>query len=266
MKSKNIDKNIIVLFDEHGTPTFDNRETDIFLGVAVVYDINYEKELFKKCNDQFGLSNKNPLKNNRINTTRALNIVKLLNEIKLEIEVATINLCNTDLQRVVTLYEDYGNVLREFHRGVRGRPKAQIIHEEIQSYVVFYIISKYIEKYPSSTFFSIFIDSWSFPNNDISIAVELASKSIENKINEINRIFFSDVKVRLDKFSLLEEDSSRKRFIDVITSVVSRKYKQKNNPRFLNSEYFNSIIDETDITNSTIGFLKECMDNLSREG
>lgn len=66
MISKNDIENIIVLFDEHGTPTFDKRETDIFLGVAVAYNINSEQKIFEKCNALFGLSNKNPLKNDRI--------------------------------------------------------------------------------------------------------------------------------------------------------------------------------------------------------
>lgn len=259
-------QNIIVLFDEHGTPTFDKKESDVFPGVAVAYNKNYEQILFEKCNDLFGLSNKNPLKNNDIKPSRALKIAKLLPELNIHIEVATINLCNTEFQGIVTLYENYGNLLREIHRGVRERPKSQIIHEEIESYAIFYIMTKYIEKNPSSSIFSVYLDSWSLPINDISISLDLASNSIENKLNEINKVFFPNVKICCDKFTLLVEDSSRKRFIDVVTSVISRKYKPKDHPKYLDNSYFDSYINETDITNDSIQFLKDCMDKTAREG
>ena len=50
MPENNLERQIVVLFDEQGTPTFGTkRYTDWFLGVAVVYDLEKETEIFSTC-------------------------------------------------------------------------------------------------------------------------------------------------------------------------------------------------------------------------
>ena len=77
--------------------------------------------------------------------------------------------------------------------------------------------------------------------------------------------FYPEAKVKFNKFQLLNVDSQRKRFIDVITSVISRKYLAKDDQRFYHNTQLDRIISENDITNSTIEDLNMYMDELNKE-
>lgn len=71
---------------------------------------------------------------------------------------------------------------------------------------------------------------------------------------------------------MLEEDSKRKRFIDVVASVISRGYLSKSDSRFndkvLKTIFRNDnyVLSETDITNTTVETLNLIMDKISRNG
>lgn len=85
MPENDIERQIIVLFDEHGTPTFGpKRETDWYLGVAVTYDLTDEKEILKTGSTLFGLFNRRPLKNWRISTGRAERTSDLVIELPIQ--------------------------------------------------------------------------------------------------------------------------------------------------------------------------------------
>ena len=260
-------KNVIVLFDEQGTPTFMDSERDIFLGIGVLYELENEDLIVESCKNEFGLVKTKPLKNNKIKIQRAHKISEILIDLNLDIVVASLNLCNTELQRVVTFYEEFGNTLRKFNRNIRERPLAQILHQEIFDYVVEHIINNYIDKHLSHNIrFSVFLDNWSIPANDISILLEKLSKINEQKVNGINKKFSLNTSVTFDNYKLLDIDSSRKRFIDVIASIISRKYLAKDDLKFFHNSQLDMIISENDITNSTIQDLEMYMDKLSREG
>lgn len=266
-----MENEVVVLFDEYGTPTFgERRDTDYFVGVAASYENNSETDLFEKCNLQFGLSNKKPLKNTDIKPSRVGKIANLIAEIPVEVYVVSLDIGNSDLKRVVELYEEYGNELRRIHRGLRERPIAQILHSQILSHTTFLAVTKYIESTQRSTSFSVYIDNWSFPVSDESLALKVGRESMEQRVNEINAIFFPDVQIKLNNYFLLKDDSKRKRFIDVITSAVSRGFQSSGDPRYvadvldiiLNNDQ--TAISEIDITTTTIETLTKIMDDTAR--
>ncbi|MCG7852420.1 MAG: hypothetical protein MIO92_07845 [Methanosarcinaceae archaeon] len=76
-------KNMIVLFDESGTPTINNdQRTDWFIGVGVAYQKSDENGIFAKCEADFDLSNSKPLKNDRIRTSRVIRMANLLADLR----------------------------------------------------------------------------------------------------------------------------------------------------------------------------------------
>ena len=106
------EKQIVILFDEQGTPTFrPDRETNSFIGVTATYELSDEEDIYKSCNELFGLSNTEPLKNRHITKTRAEDISNLLIRLPIRITISSVDLSNSDLQKVVTLYEEFGNLM-----------------------------------------------------------------------------------------------------------------------------------------------------------
>lgn len=212
------------------------------------------------------------MKNDKISNSRAIQIGEKLAQMNLLIYFFYLDLSDEKLYSTIKLYEDFGNILREKHRGVKKRTIAQILYGEVQCHTLFSIISKYIELYRISTRFSIFIDNWEFPNCDINLALNMTSESLALKNNEINQDFFPGVRVICDSLQLLDKDSKKKRFIDVLASVISRNLLDKSNPKYLDS-ILNTIFSnknynilDQDITKITIDTLTEIMDNISRTG
>jgi hypothetical protein len=83
-------KNMVVLFDESGIPAISNdQRTDWFLRVGVAYEQSDEETIFSKCEADFGLANSQPLKNDRITNSRAVNIAKLLADLPVSIYVSS---------------------------------------------------------------------------------------------------------------------------------------------------------------------------------
>jgi hypothetical protein len=265
--------NATILYDEQGTPTFVNkRETNYFIGVAVAFDSSIEQNIFDQCNELFGLSKSRPMKNDKITNSKAIQIGEQFSQMNLLIDFFYLDLSNEKLHSTAKLYGDFGNILREKHRGAKERNVAQILYGEVQCHTLFSIISKYIELYQTSTQFSIFIDNWEFPRCDINLALNMTSESLALKNNEINQDFFPGVQVFCDSLQLLDKDSKKKRFVDVLASIISRNFLDKNNPKYSDS-ILNTIFSEhnynvsnRDITTITIDSLINIMDNISRNG
>lgn len=259
---------VVILFDEQGTPTFRaDRDTKKFLGVCVAYNLNDEIKYFERSDKLFGLSNSKPLKNDKIKSSRAIEIAKIVAEFDVFINIASIDLDDQKFQNIISLYEKFGNIIREKERQVRNRSKSQIIYSQILFPEIFRIISEYVKHKKSAATFSVFIDDWAFPKNDLSISLELPSEIITEKMNEI---YFPNIKVNCKHFELLNKDSKRKRFIDVIVSVISRKYKEPTNEKFLDniidiiSSGENVNLIHNDFTQVIIDHITESMDDISR--
>jgi hypothetical protein len=183
--------NVIILFDEQGTPTFgDDRETDYFLGVAVTYKIELENELFGDYNDLLGLNRSRPMKNDKISFSRVNDIVEILAKSELQINIYYIDLSNSVLQSIVKLYEDFSNLFRTRYRNVRERPIAQILYNQLLDHTLFMSISDYMKYHQVTTKFSINADNWCFPKCDVNIALNLTSSSLEKRIMILIKDFF----------------------------------------------------------------------------
>jgi hypothetical protein len=264
---------VTILYDEQGTPTFiDKRETNFFVGVAVAINSSFEKSLFEQCNESFGLSKSKPMKNDKISNSRIIAIGEQLAQLNLLINFFYLNLSDETLYNTVRLYEEFSNLLRIKHRGVKARPIAQILYGQVLSHTLFMTISDYIKLYKISTGFSIFIDNWSFPNCDIDLILNMTSQSLALKNNEITQEFFPGVRVLCDSLQLLDNDSKKKKFIDVLASVISRGFLDKNNPKYSDlilKTIFpdaNFSVSDPDITKITIDSLTKTMDDVSRNG
>ena len=79
------------------------------------------------------------------------------------------NLANKEFHQVLTLYEQLGNQLRKKHRQVGGRKIAQILHSEIFDECLLKSIINYMERRLTSSAFSVYMDNWSIPKDDLEI-------------------------------------------------------------------------------------------------
>jgi hypothetical protein len=269
MPNRDPESQIIVLFDEQGTPTFGaDRETDWFLGVAVTYDLAREKKIFGACDGLFGLSNQKPLKNNRISNSRAERISALVIKLPIQTIVRSVNLADDKFQQVVTAYERRGNELRKEYRQVGERNIAQILHAQIVDDCVPKSIFQYIERHLTSCAVSVHMDNWSMSRDDIEIYLKYRTQSIQDKVNSFYDEQGPDLRAQIPPISLLDKDCPRKRLIDVITSAVSRSFLRKNSTRFsqvpLETLLKNHVNRYEDITQTTIDVIKLLMVLLPR--
>lgn len=269
MPEKNIDRQVMVLFDEQGTPTFGpDRERDRFLGVAVTYDLTDEKGIFSTCDEVFGLSNQRPLKNNRISNSRAERISALVTQLPIQTIVRSVNLADDEFQQGLTIYEQLGNQLRARHRQVGERNIAQILYSQILVETVFTSVIHYMERHQASSTISVHVDHWSFPRDDAAIHLKDWPKGIQGDVNSFYEEHGPDLNVRIAPISLMKQDSLRKRFVDVITSVVSRSFLREGSVRFsqvpLQTLLTNDVNRYEDITQSSIDFIRGPMDAVLR--
>jgi len=264
---------VIILFDEQGTPTLsEKRETDYFLGVSVAYNSDLESDLFANCNDLFGLSKSKPMKNDKISSSRAFEIAEFLSNLDLLINIYYLDLCDKELQSTVELYEEFSNNFRTKFRNVRSRPIPQILYNQILDHTLFISISDYMKFHQITSHFSIYVDNWSFPNCDVNIALNMTGQSLAQKNNDINKKFFPGAFTICDNIQLLDKDSQRKRFIDVLASILSRNFLDPSHPKYcedilnmvFQSKEFDSI--ESNVTATTIDTLRLIMDDVSRNG
>lgn len=218
-------KNMIVLFDETGTPAIStNPRTDWFIGVAVAYQESDENGIFTNCEADFGLSNSTPLKNDRIGASRVIRMAKLLSGLPLSVYVSAVNTANPAFRSAIIEYELFGNKHRQAFRQIRKRPIPQIIHSHVLDHCLFNLVTGYLEKNGIEAAFAIFIDDWSFPKNDIDIALRHRAKSLYDKISPLCANLARSRLVSIAPLELLKEDSVRKRFVDGVTSTFNRLY------------------------------------------
>lgn len=226
-------KNMVVLFDESGTPSvsFDQR-TDWFIGVGVTYEQSDEDVIFSKGKADFGLANSKPLKNDRITNSRALNIAKLLADLPVSIYVSTVNTANPTFREIIVDYESFGEKARWKFRRARKRPIAQIIHPQIRDHCLGNLIMDYFNAGGDDAAFAVFIDDWSIPEPDIDISLRDSAKSLYEKISCLCEDFDQGRLVSIAPFELLNADNNRKRFVDLVASTFSRAYLKTNNQKY----------------------------------
>jgi hypothetical protein len=258
---------MITLFDEYGTPTLkqDNRESEIFVGVAVSYKKSDEKKIFEKVEDIMGLNKSKPLKNAQISTRKVIRIAENLSLLPLYISVVSIDLSNQVFIETITEYHRISNEIRNCKRKIKGRPIAQIIHSIVLSSCLFEVITLCLETSLKLNEFNVFIDNWSIPEKDISIYLKYRSESLSDKIRKL----FPNADVT--PIELLKKDNKRKRFIDSVTSVVSRNFYNRSSDKYSNEPFdllFSSesiYIVNVDITEKGIFFMNKCLDEFIKK-
>ena len=226
-------QNMIVLFDESGTPAISNdQRTDWFIGVGVAYEQSDEKSIFTKCESDFGLANSKPLKNDRIGTSRVIRIANLLSGLPSSVYVSAVNTANPTLRNIIVKYESFGAKARRTFRQIRKRPIPQIIHSHVLDHCLFNLITGYFEENESDAAFTIFIDDWSIPENDIDISLDHRAKSLYEKISPLCANFTKGRLVSIAPLELLNQDSVRKRFVDGVASTFNRAYLNPNSNKY----------------------------------
>ncbi len=259
-------KNMVVLFDESGTPTIkDDTRTDWFLGVGIAYEQSAEKMIFSRCKDACGLANSRPLKNDRIKNSRAVCIAKLLADLPVSIFVSRVNTADPKYREIIVDYECFGNKARQESRQVRERPIAQIIHSQVLDHCLFHLITGYFEQGGGDAAFSVSIDNWSIPENDIDIYLEERAASLHRMISSLCADYAEGQPVSISHLELLNTDTPRKRFVDVVASIFSRAYLKRDNQIY--SCEVADILQEcgkagcSDATQYSIDIMQEVMKN-----
>lgn len=260
-------KDVTVLFDESGTPEItNNSRTNWFLGVAVCYDQSAENEIFFKCTEEFGLSKTKPAKNDSIGCSRAIRIAKLLAGLPLSIFVSGVRITNPVYCKTIVDYARLGNIARKELRQIRERPIAQIMHSHTLDHCLFHSITDFFEAGAGDSEFSVYIDNWSIPKNDVDINLELRSRLLNVHISTLCAEYHRGEPKSIARLQLLIEDSSRKRFVDVVTSVLSKTYLKSDNPKY--SREPTEILERCgkaqfgDATECSISIMKEVMKTL----
>jgi len=210
---------MITLFNEYGTPTLNHdRENEIFVGVAVSYKKSDEEIIFKKVENVIGFNKTKPLKNAQISTRRAIEIAESIISLPLYLSVITIDLNSREFVETITTYHQRSNEIGTSERNIKNRPIAQIIHSKVLSNCLFEAITLCHENSSEMYEFEIFIDNWSIPKKDISTYLQYRSESL---CRNIKRLFPN---VNFNPIELLNRDNRKKRFIDVVTSIISRNF------------------------------------------
>ncbi|HUJ09714.1 MAG TPA: hypothetical protein VL171_06785 [Verrucomicrobiae bacterium] len=227
-------KNIILLFDECGTPSFSpNAERCHFLGVCVRYEQADEDAIFAACDKLAALSNKTPRKNNELGHSTSLKLARVLSAQPVAIYARYANLKSHRLRNVVEAYGRAGNVVRMGIRarreaGVRERKIPQTLHSHMLCECLLGSILELIDasEYPLFTVHP-FIDDWPIPRCDEDLYLNGRSESMQREANKQlareNKHGFIGVK----PVSLLQNTSpplllKRKRLVDSVTSTISR--------------------------------------------
>jgi len=221
-----------------------------------------------------GLSNKKPLKNVDIRLSRAKKISKVIGSQKyIRILSRYLNLDNLELKEIVGSYKKTGNEARKKCRKIdKERKEAQILHTAILDNCLFDIIVDYLESESVDSRkynFGIFIDTFDYPVPDRPILVDSTSSSLEEKIQEdIQDNLNKDYDISVRPIKLLDDDiSKRKRLIDVITSIISRAFRDKNNGSPL--EEIKLLLQdkyhESNITKETISFYKHMISKVQKK-
>lgn len=229
------EEKIIYLFDESGRAILSPTDPHIFLGVGVLYDESNEDYLFKTCNELFCLSTKDPLKNIKISNELALTIAQKIVELKIPIVCTWIDLNNKNLITTIKSCIDLLVELKKYHylRGSR-RKKAHYLHDKILDKNIFQILDFLSNINDVTIRLKPYIDMWPIPRLEKNVKLISRSNSIEEKIKEITRYFEQNISFKVDEFKLLKNPKNkRKRFIDIITSIVTRAFIKINDTEYI---------------------------------
>ena len=173
------------------------------------------------------------MKNNRISTDRAIRIARVLTDLPLSISVSGIDTTDPEFRRIVKNYKRFEKKARATHRPeVRERPIAQIIHSHVLDHCLFHSISGYFESGGGDAHFSVFIDNWSIPKDDVDIYLEHRAASLHRSISSLCSKYHMGRPVSIGPIELLVDDTNRKRFVDVVASEISRAFLRSDNPRY----------------------------------
>ena len=264
------DEHVTVLFDESGTPQIASTvRTDWFLGVSVRYSQTEESGIFRKSVDAFSLSRKNPRKNEQISGCRAFRIAELLGGLPASIFVSGVNTADPVYRKTITDYVDFANTARKEVRQARERPITQIMHSQVIDHCLFHSITGYFEAGGGDTEFSVYIDNWSIPQADVEILLEERVGSLHRSISPLCLKYHTGRPVSIRPIELLKDDTNRKRFVDVVASVISRAFLRSDNPRYslepMNVLRESGTANFSDATGHSIDLMQMMMNGRSRD-
>ena len=264
-------KDMTVLFDESGTPQIVGKyRNEWFLGCGVRYEQTAETEIFATCNEAVGLSKNRPMKNHRISIDRVIRIARILTDLPLSIYVSGIDTTDPEFRRIVINYKRFGKKARATHRPeVRERPIAQITHSYVLDHCLFHSIAGYFEAGGRDAHVSVFIDNWSIPRDDIDVYLEKRAGSLDRSISSLCSKYHMGRPLSIGRVELLKDDTNRKRFVDVVASLISRAFLKSDNPRYTREAM--DILGESgranfgDATEYSIGLMQKTMQGRSRD-
>lgn len=256
------EENLIYLFDESGRAILSPTAPHLFLGVGVLYNENNERHLFNTCDELFGLSTEEQLKNEKITAELAIKIAQEIVELNIPVVCTWIDLNDEELIRNLTNYEELLFQLKRYHRLPGSRKIAHILHDKILDKNIFEILGFLSDVSDVTIRLKPYIDTWPIPRLEKKVKLNNRSSSIEEKINEITKHFNQNVLFKVEYFQLLENSKNkRKRFIDVITSATSRAFKKVDETKYICDS---SIIFPTNRTIKFIDYTQEIVEHINK--
>ena len=126
----------------------------------------------------------------------------------------------------------FANKARTEVRQVRERPIAQIMHSQLIDHCLFHSITDYFEAGGGDAEFSVYIDNWSISQADVEIYLGYRAMSLYSHISSLCAKYHFGQPKSIARFQRLVEDSRRKRFVDVVASILSRSYLRSDNPKY----------------------------------
>ena len=264
-------KDVTVLFDESGTPLiFGKYRFDWFLGCGVRYEQSAETEIFARCNETVGLSKNKPLKNNRISIDRVIRVARVLMDLPLSINVSGIDTTDPEYRRIVKNYRHFAKKARATQRPVvHDRSTGPIIHAHVLDHCLFHSISGCFEARGRDTHVSVFIDNWSVPGNDVDVYFEERAGTLNLSISSLCSRHHLGRPLSIRRIEMLKDDTNRKRFVDVVTSVFSRAFLRTDNPRHTR-EAMDILVESgranfSDAKGYSMGLMQQTMQGRSRD-
>ena len=182
-----LEKKMVVLFDEFGTPSLkDSNIHNYFLGVSIPYELSNEYKIFNALDEHAGLSNSKPLKIDKIKKHRANVIANVIADLDVYISANYIDLTNLVLRCYLPIYAEFGNISRRLWRNSDKRKDSHILHSQILESCLFEIISTYTEENKTGKYhFEICIDDWSYPKTDTHIILDYSAEMLQKHIQEL---------------------------------------------------------------------------------
>lgn len=224
---------LVLLFDECGTPSFGPKvKRQHFIGVSVLYFEADEQQLFEACQTPAGLTKQSAKKSSAISPETALTLAGIFSSLPIIVTIRYIDLSNDALRLAIEDYQKFGDFVRLEVRarkepGVRERKIPQILHSHVLDYCLLEPLMDLVDlDFPLFTVWP-FIDAWSIPAHDRAIYLKLRGESLQKRLNELILDLSKPGHVSVSHVATLDAQAThpaktRKRFIDAITSVVSR--------------------------------------------